>query len=76
MASSGDNVRFGPGTSVLGGAAGGLSYEGCLRDAIARDERARRQQAGQRRPVPPQQQQAARPDPAPRDAKAARQMMA
>jgi len=27
-----------PGTSRLGGAAAGLSYEGALRDALARDE--------------------------------------
>lgn len=28
-----------PGTTRLGGAAAGLSYEGALRDALARDER-------------------------------------
>lgn len=66
---------FGPGTSVLGGAAAGLTYEGCLRDALAREERAGRQQAGQRRPVPAPQQQAARPGVGHRGARqAARQM--
>ncbi len=52
--------RFGPGTSVLGGAAAGLSYEGCLRDAMAQEERASRREAGRRRPVPAPQQQGQR----------------
>jgi len=30
--------RIMPGASVLGGAAGGLSYEGAVHDAMARDE--------------------------------------
>ena len=37
---------FGAGTSILGGAAGGLSYEGALRDAVAREDLARRREAG------------------------------
>ncbi len=41
-----DTRRFGPGTSILGGAAGGLSYEGALRDAVAREQAARRSEAG------------------------------
>ena len=41
-----------PGASVLGGAAGGLSYEGTLRDALAAEDRARRREAGRSRPVP------------------------
>jgi hypothetical protein len=74
MRSSQDR-RFGPGTSVLGGAASGLSYEGCLRDAMAEEERASRREAARRRPVPaPQQQQAQRPADAERQA--ARQVMA
>jgi hypothetical protein len=56
----GSDERFVPGTSVLGGAAAGLSYEGCLRDAMAAEERARHRAAGERRPVPPPQRQAAR----------------
>lgn len=52
--------RFVPGTSVLGGAAAGLSYEGCLRDAMAAEERARHRAAGERRLVPPPQNQAGR----------------
>lgn len=35
-----------PGNSILGGAAAGLSYEGALRDALAKEERERRQEAG------------------------------
>ncbi|HYZ30872.1 MAG TPA: hypothetical protein VE684_01165 [Crenalkalicoccus sp.] len=50
-----------PGASILGGAAAGLSYEGAMRDAVAREERQRRQEAGRQRGVPvPQQQQAPR----------------
>ncbi|TCZ63690.1 hypothetical protein [Roseicella aquatilis] len=41
-----DRRAFVPGASVLGGAAGGLSYEGMMRDAVAAEERARRQEAG------------------------------
>ena len=40
---------FAPGTSVLGGAAGGLSYEGMMRDAVALEERERRWRAGRSR---------------------------
>lgn len=60
-----------PGMSVLGGAAGGFTYEGALRDALAPDDRRRRLQAGEGRRPPPQQVQATRP-PAPA-AQAARQ---
>jgi len=41
-----ERLPFAPGASVLGGAAGGLSYEGMMRDAIAVEERSRRQEAG------------------------------
>ena len=45
---------FAPGTSILGGAACGLSYEGALRDALARDDAARRREArGDHRVAPP-----------------------
>ncbi len=43
--------RFGLGTSILGGAAGGLSYEGALRDAVAREAAAQRREAGRLRRV-------------------------
>ena len=60
--------RFAPGTSVLGGAASGLSYEGCLRDAVAREERALRresaQEGGRRRAPPPPRSQSPRQEPA------------
>ncbi|MCO6419657.1 hypothetical protein JYK14_26325 [Siccirubricoccus sp. KC 17139] len=46
-----------PGVSALGGAACGLSYEGALRDAMAREERDRRREAGRRRTPPAPQQQ-------------------
>jgi hypothetical protein len=54
-----------PGNSLLGGAAGGLSYEGVLRDAMAAEERERRREAGRLRDAPsrmrrPQQQQPAK----------------
>jgi hypothetical protein len=52
-----DTRRFGLGTSILGGAAGGLSYEGALRDAVAREAAARRREAGQHRRVPAPQTQ-------------------
>ena len=48
---------FAPGTSILGGAASGLSYEGAVRDAMARDDSARRRQEGARRPVAAPQSQ-------------------
>lgn len=58
--------RFAPGTSVLGGAAAGLSYEGCLRDALACEEWERRREAGRSRHAPPAPKpQASRPEPAP-----------
>lgn len=38
-----------PGNSILGGSAAGLSYEGALRDALAAEERERRQEAGRMR---------------------------
>ena len=41
-----ERLPFAPGVSVLGGAAGGLSYEGLMRDAMAAEERSRRQEAG------------------------------
>lgn len=48
---------FVPGASVLGGAAAGLSYEGAVRDAMAREERSRRRaEAASRRMPPPQSQ--------------------
>jgi hypothetical protein len=53
----GNVVRIPPGASVLGGAACGLSYEGVLRDAMARDETARRREAGCNRATPAPQQQ-------------------
>ncbi|WP_149538594.1 hypothetical protein [Siccirubricoccus phaeus] len=58
-----DNIpHLPPGVSALGGAACGLSYEGALRDAMAREERDRRREAGRHRapPVPQQQQQGQR----------------
>ncbi|RAI55279.1 hypothetical protein [Roseicella frigidaeris] len=55
--------RFAPGASVLGGAAGGLSYEGLMRDAMATEERLRRQQQpGRIRIVPRSQMQSRRPE--------------
>ncbi|MBL6456698.1 hypothetical protein JMJ55_15285 [Belnapia sp. T6] len=57
---------FGPGTSVLGGAAAGLTYDGALRDAYAREEVARRREAGRSRRVPaPQTQRQERAVPEP-----------
>ncbi|GGC38438.1 hypothetical protein GCM10011504_16040 [Siccirubricoccus deserti] len=53
----GNAVRIPPGASVLGGAACGLSYEGVMRDAMARDETARRREAGRNRGTPAPQQQ-------------------
>jgi hypothetical protein len=53
---------FLPGVSVLGGAACGLSYEGSLRDAVALEERSRRQEAGRSRAAPRAQVQATRAD--------------
>jgi hypothetical protein len=50
----GTPFRFPAGGSVLGGAAGGLSYEGALRDALAAEERDRRREAGHRRSLPAQ----------------------
>ncbi|WP_431270204.1 hypothetical protein [Dankookia sp. P2] len=41
-----ERLPFVPGASVLGGAAGGLSYEGLMRDAMAAEERSRRHEAG------------------------------
>ena len=41
-----ERLPFAPGASVLGGAAGGLSYEGMMRDAMAAEERSRRQEVG------------------------------
>lgn len=58
-----DTPHPGHGTSVLGGAACGLTYEGALRDAIARDDQSRRREAGRRRDVPAPQTQR-RPEPA------------
>ena len=52
---------FLPGGSILGGAAGGLSYEGALRDAVSGEEKARRRAAGQARPVAAPQLQVPRP---------------
>ena len=54
-----DNAeRFSSGRTALGGAACGLTYDGAMRDAVARDDRLRRslklkrwQEA--RRPTPP-----------------------
>jgi hypothetical protein len=51
---------FAPGTSVLGGAACGLSYEGLMRDAVAMEERSRRQEKGRNLGVPRAQVQAPR----------------
>jgi len=59
-----DPQRFAPGTSVLGGAAAGLSYEGCLRDAMAREERRWQREEGRTRRVPPPQSQTAWREPA------------
>ncbi|NOG68856.1 hypothetical protein [Roseicella sp. DB1501] len=50
--------RFAPGASVLGGAAGGLSYEGLMRDAVAVEERSRWHEAGRIRILPRRQVQA------------------
>lgn len=57
-----DRRPFAPGASVLGGAAGGLSYEGMMRDAIAAEERARRQEAGWSRGAPRAPVQLQRPE--------------
>jgi hypothetical protein len=54
------NRPFAPGASILGGAAGGLSYEGMMRDAVAQEERSRRLEAGRSRGVPRVQVQAPR----------------
>lgn len=54
---------FLPGTSVLGGAACGLSYEGLMRDAVGQEERARRRVAPISREHPRAQTQASRPEP-------------
>jgi hypothetical protein len=53
-----DAFAFPPGTSVLGGAAAGLSYEGALRDVLAREDADRRRVFGAGRRAPPQQSQA------------------
>ena len=52
-----DTSHPGLGTSILGGAASGLTYEGALRDAMARDDQSRRREAGRRRDVPAPQTQ-------------------
>ena len=52
---------FLPGVSVLGGASCGLSYEGLMRDAVAQEERTRKQEAGHSRTRPHAQVQAVRP---------------
>jgi hypothetical protein len=57
-----ERLPFVPGASVLGGAAGGLSYEGLMRDAVAAEERARRQEAGHSLGLPRVQVQAPPPD--------------
>jgi hypothetical protein len=51
-----------PGVSVLGGAAAGLSYEGVLRDAMAREQRDRDLEAGHSAgaPLPRKDRQARR----------------
>jgi hypothetical protein len=46
-------VAFAPGASILGGAAAGLSYEGAVRDAVAREDLARRRQDAALRATPP-----------------------
>ena len=61
-----------PGMSVLGGAAAGLSYEGALRDAVAREDRARWQDEAAPRRVPKPQTQRPRREAPP--AQAARQL--
>jgi hypothetical protein len=58
-----NSPAFMPGTSILGGAACGLSYEGALRDAVARDDILRRREAGRTRRVAAPQTQARRPQP-------------
>jgi hypothetical protein len=57
---------FALGTSILGGAAGGLSYEGALRDAVAREDIARRREMGRNRRLAAPQNQARPPTPGPR----------
>ena len=57
-----DTPSFGPGTSILGGAACGLTYEGARQDAIARDDLARRREAARHRRVAPPQTQARVPE--------------
>ena len=47
-----ERLPFAPGASVLGGAAGGLSYEGMMRDAMAAEERGRRRETGHGRDLP------------------------
>ena len=54
---------FLPGGSILGGAAGGLSYEGALRDAVSGEEKARRRATGEARKVAAPQMQAQPPRP-------------
>jgi hypothetical protein len=58
----GTPFRFPAGGSVLGGAAGGLSYEGALRDALAVEERDRRREAGHRREAPQTQPRRREPE--------------
>ncbi|MBV1798005.1 hypothetical protein [Siccirubricoccus sp. G192] len=58
----GTPFRFPAGSSVLGGAAGGLSYEGALRDALAVEERDRRREAGRRREAPQAQPRRREPE--------------
>ena len=57
-----ERLPFAPGASVLGGAAGGLSYEGIMRDAVAAEDRARRKEAGHNPGLPHIQVQAAPPE--------------
>ncbi|MFC7474158.1 hypothetical protein ACFQS7_07335 [Dankookia sp. GCM10030260] len=66
-----DRLAFAPGASVLGGAAGGLSYEGMMRDAVAAEERSRRQEAGQSRAVPRVRVQPVQPEAPPEQARQA-----
>lgn len=62
-----ERLPFPPGASVLGGAAGGLSYEGMMRDAMAAEERSRRREAGHSLGLPRVQVQAPRPEQAQAD---------
>lgn len=50
-----------PGLTILGGSAAGLSYEGALRDALAKPDADWKREARNHRPLQPQQAQGGAP---------------